>query len=367
MANKQPSEGKLFRRSIRLPSDDGKRHRCVVSAYTERELEIKYREKLMELAKTDYRFAKTITIENFFPHFLEVYVRPHVRDNAYKDKKARLQTYLIDPLGRQELSEIPPSALQKILNSQKGKSRSFLSKLKGEITAFFDAAEDENLLTKNPARRLFLPPCEDQERRALTLEERAAFLKAAEKHKHGLLFLVMYYCGLRPGEAKALTYADIDYNRQCLSVNKALENHTGIIKPPKTKSGIRTVPIPDALFQKLPRKKGKELLFQGDRTKKPLSEATYSRAWQSLLNLMDVELGAKRYRNKIIPETSVVDRKLTPYYLRHTYCSMLPELGVDIKTAQYFMGHANISVTANTYQHITERMFENGASRIVNM
>ena len=367
MANKQPNEGKLLRRAIRLPSDDGKRHRCVVSAYTEKELEIKYREKLMELAKNDYRFAKSSTLRSFFPHFLEVYVRPHVRDHAFRDKKARLETYLITPYGRRELSDITPGILQKILNDQKGKSRSFMTKLRGELCAFFDAAEDENLLTRNPARRLILPPCEDKARRALTLEERAAFLKAAEDHKHGLLFLIMYYCGLRPGEALALTYDDIDHQRRSITVSKSIEKISGAIKSPKTKSGFRTVPIPKALLEKLPNKKGSALLFQGDRSKKPLSQATYKRAWNAILNRMDIEMGAKRYRNKIIPETSVVDRSLTPYYLRHTYCSMLPELGIDIKTAQYFMGHSNISVTANTYQHITERMFESGAARIENM
>ena len=321
----------------------------------------------MELAKNDYRFAKSSTLRSFFPHFLEVYVRPHVRDHAFRDKKARLETYLITPYGRRELSDITPGILQKILNDQKGKSRSFMTKLRGELCAFFDAAEDENLLTRNPARRLILPPCEDKARRALTLEERAAFLKAAEDHKHGLLFLIMYYCGLRPGEALALTYDDIDHQRRSITVSKSIEKISGAIKSPKTKSGFRTVPIPKALLEKLPNKKGSALLFQGDRSKKPLSQATYKRAWNAILNRMDIEMGAKRYRNKIIPETSVVDRSLTPYYLRHTYCSMLPELGIDIKTAQYFMGHSNISVTANTYQHITERMFESGAARIENM
>lgn len=367
MTKKQSSEGKLLRRSIRLPSDDGKRHRCVVSAYTEKELEIKYREKLMELAKNDYRFAKTTTVRSFFPHFLEIYVRPHVRDNAYNDKKARLQTYLVEPYGRRDLSDITPGILQKILNDQKGKSRSFMTKLRGELCAFFDAAEDENLLTRNPARRLILPPCEDKARRALTIKERDAFLKAAPKTKHGLLFLVMYYCGLRPGEALALTYDDIDHRRRSITISKSIEKISGEIKAPKTKSGFRTVPIPDALLEKLPDKKGSALLFQGDRSKKPLSKSSYKKAWHSILNGMDIEMGAKRYRNKIIPETSIVDRSLTPYYLRHTYCSMLPEFGVDIKTAQYFMGHSNISVTANTYQHVTEKMFAAGAEQIKNM
>ena len=357
-----PTVQKLLRKYIDLPSDDGKRHRVTVSATTEKELEQKYRAKLMELAKNDFRFAKTATVANFFKRYMQYYVRP-MRPGARHDKEARLQRYLVDPLGGYELSSITTPMLQKLLNDQSDKSKSFLAKLKGELTAFFEAAEDEALVPRNPCKRLFLPACESKERRALTEEERKTFLAAANRQKHGLIFLFIYYCGLRPGEARALTFADIDYENHTVNVNKALEDRTGEIKSPKTKSGYRTVPIPDELFAKLP-PAGKGYLFKGDQSGKLLSSSNYKRSWQSILNFMDIEMGAKTYRNKILPDTSVVDRNITPYYLRHTYCSMLAENGVDIKTAQYFMGHSNISVTANIYQHVTQKMFNAGAEKV---
>lgn len=354
----------LYRKFIDVPSNDGKRHRITVSARSERELEIKYREKLIELAKNDFRFARTVTVRNFFPHYMEVYQRPNMRDAAYHDKHARLQTYFVSQLGDASIDSITASTLQKILNDNRDKSKSFLSKLKGEITAFFDAAEDEGMLQRNPCHRLFVPACTSGKRRALTPEERKAFLAAAKSHKNGLLFLTMYYCGLRPGEARALTYDDIDPNGRTIRINKAVESRTGKIKPPKTASGNRTVPIPDGLLPLLPTKKGKGYVFTGGHSGKPISNASYKRAWQAILNRMDIEMGAKTYRNKIIEKTSVVDRSLTPYYLRHTYCSILPEKNVDIKTAQYLMGHSSITVTADIYQHVTDQMFEAAASKI---
>lgn len=358
---------KTYRKFIRIPSDDGKRHRVAVTAKSERELEIKYREKIIELARTNHRYAESVTVENYFPHYMETYVRPHLRDKAYTDKKARLQRYFVLPYADVELTNITAPMLQKLLNDQKGKSKSFLSKLKSEITAIFDVADDEGLLRRNPCRRLVIPAAEERSRRALTAEERQAFLKAADRQKHGLLFLIIYYCGLRPGEVRALTYNDIDLEKRTIQVNKALEESTGKIKPPKTRSGIRTVPIPDELLRRLPKKNGAELIFRGDRSKKALSASNYKRAWQSILNYMDIEMGAKTYRNKILTDTSVLDRSLTPYYLRHNYCSMLAEKSVDIKTAQYFMGHSSINVTANIYQHVTDQMFESGANKIRNL
>ncbi|MBQ8893049.1 MAG: site-specific integrase [Clostridia bacterium] len=359
-----PTERKRYRRYIDVSSNDGKRHRIVVSAYSEKELEQKYREKMMELAKNDFRFTKKATLRSFFSHYMEYYLRPDLRPGARHDKEARLQRYLIDPLGDREFSRITAQTLQQLLNSHTGKSRSFLSKLKGEITAFFAAAEEEDLITRNPCRNLFLPPCENKSRRALTEEERKAFLAAAKKHRHGTLYLFMYYCGLRPGEARALMPADINYIQRTVTIKRAIEERTGEIKDPKTKSGFRTIPIPDALFELIPKRINTKYLFPGEQKGSIITKASCDRAWKAILNLMDIEMGAKRYRNKILPETSVLDRSITPYYLRHTYCSILAEKEIDIKTAQYFMGHSSIAVTANIYQHVTERMFVSGADKL---
>ena len=52
------------------------------------------------------------------------------------------------------------------------------------------------------------------------------------------------------------------------------------------------------------------------------------------------------YRNQLIPPLPLAD-DFVPYDLRHTYCTDLARAGVDIRTAQKLMGHANISVTAD--------------------
>ena len=44
--------------------------------------------------------------------------------------------------------------------------------------------------------------------------------------------------------------------------------------------------------------------------------------------------------------------KITPHVCRHTYCSNMSRAGMNPKTLQYLMGHADISVTLNTYTHV---------------
>lgn len=62
-------------------------------------------------------------------------------------------------------------------------------------------------------------------------------------------------------------------------------------------------------------------------------------------------MGAKIYRNALIPPMPLAG-DFTPYCLRHTYCTDLCRAGVDIRTAQRLMGHANISITADIYTHV---------------
>lgn len=41
-----------------------------------------------------------------------------------------------------------------------------------------------------------------------------------------------------------------------------------------------------------------------------------------------------------------------PHVCRHTYCSNMAKTGINPKSLQYLMGHADISVTLNTYTHV---------------
>ena len=46
---------------------------------------------------------------------------------------------------------------------------------------------------------------------------------------------------------------------------------------------------------------------------------------------------------------------ISAHTMRHTGCTRMAEQGLDMKVVQYIMGHANIGVTMEVYNHITER------------
>ena len=180
--------------------------------------------------------------------------------------------------------------------------------------------------------------------------------EVAKKHYAGPWVLLMLDCGLRRGETVAIGANDIKDG--LLRISRAVEYKTNsnqaTIKEPKSESGVRFVPIPAELVAQLNTKK-RYFFLQKDGTM--LTQTNLRRMWSSFHRACDRAAGAKIYRNKIIEHAFAED--ITPHYLRHTYCTNLYRQGVDLKTAQYLMGHADISTTANIYSHVTEEDVRN--------
>ena len=172
----------------------------------------------------------------------------------------------------------------------------------------------------------------------------------------------MLRCGLRPGETAALKKADVDLESRTLHVRAARESGSGREKAPKTAAGLRDVPIPEDLVPWLQRQLKADAapwLFTQKDKKSPLSEASMRRRWETVKKYMDIELGARtervklpgarRHSGKIVRHAIAPD--LTPYCLRHTFCTDLQRAEVPINVAKELMGHADIATTANIYTH----------------
>ena len=69
-----------------------------------------------------------------------------------------------------------------------------------------------------------------------------------------------------------------------------------------------------------------------------------------------VALHWEKYLEHIVQKYNKIYRiqmpKVTPHVCRHTFCSNMAKSGINPKTLQYIMGHADISVTLNTYTHV---------------
>lgn len=83
-----------------------------------------------------------------------------------------------------------------------------------------------------------------------------------------------------------------------------------------------------------------------------MTDSAFSSAWHSYMNHLNLMYGGKN-ASRSRPKIEVI-KPFTPHMLRHTYATMLYDAGVDIKSAQKFLGHANIEMTLSVYTHLTK-------------
>ena len=291
------------------------------------------------------------TVDHWFKEWVETYKNAAgLTPKSLKMYDEKYRNYIQPVIGAMKLRDVREIHLQKILNDQAGRSYSHVSKIRLVLKEMFSRARKTRIITFDPAEDLKLPATQKNSHRAITETERAAILSLAPSHRSGLWVLMMLYAGLRPGETVALNWADIDFERNEIHVHKAVESGSERIKETKTEAGNRDVPMHADLKYHLLRVQGKpeSPVFQtgaGNRH----NHKSLQRLWNSFARDLDIKLGAELRRNQIIKHAIAPD--LTPYCLRHTFCTDLQKAGVPINIAKELMGHSDISVTANIYTH----------------
>lgn len=312
-----------------------------VYGYTEEERIEKKALKIDQLKRGEITVDSGMTVNAWAEQFLDVYKVNSMKDYVFDNYKWSLEHYVLDSLGKYKLKDIKPIMCQRVLNQLDGMSTSLIHKTHVQMREMFQKAVDNQLIRSNPAASVTPPQGTKNSRRSLTESEEAAFLKAAKKHPHGLLFMFMWGCGCRPSEAANICGRDIMLKEGRLILH---------IRGTKTKASDRYVPIPKDVADMLPERPEPFLPIVRSSEGNKIDARSQRRAWKSMERLMNIELGCKMYRNQLIPPYPLA-ADLCSYCLRHTYCTNLQRRGVDIRQAQYLMGHSSIRMTADIYTH----------------
>jgi len=159
---------------------------------------------------------------------------------------------------------------------------------------------------------------------------------------------IAIYTGLRKGELLALTQDDLDFEKREIRVTKSIYYVAGnpYVKTPKTKKGIRTVPIINAIYDTL--KNINNYILFPDKNGNYMKEGCFASYW-------------RRFRRESGTKCSL-------HQLRHLYATLLYENEhIQLKDAQYLLGHAQISTTADIYQDIRQGQKEKIKQAIMDM
>lgn len=203
----------------------------------------------------------------------------------------------------------------------------------------FAYAYEMEYIEKNPCTTVKLKFSKDTEikkREAATAAEESIIKNLPDDMPFAFLAKFLLFTGCRRGEALAITPEDIDFDNMLVSINKTVEwlgNKPQIKSQPKTVAGNRKIPIPEILLNELRNRKNRQYIFQNNEGEL-YNNSQVTREW-----------------NRLKKETGI---NCTPHQLRHSYATMLFDAGIDVKTAQMWLGHTDIKTTLDTYTHLSE-------------
>ncbi len=358
MAKKTPS-GK-FRGKVTIGVDqDGKSIYKYVSAPTKRELE-----NVKAAVREHFIYGREIPQDQQFFEYAEQWYtlkkEPFISDASRASYKSCFMKHLLPAFGLQQMKAISAAQIQAFVNGFAGASRSQITMVIGTLKQIFASAYADGAIERDPTVALIRPKASKKDgRRPLTKEETARVLDVIQTHPEGMLLAVLYYLGVRRGEALGLKWSDFDFSEDQVHIQRDIDftGSTACEGELKTDAADRYVPVPTELKEMLLASHGAPdaYLFH---TKKgePLSQGTYKRIWARLMvacgcvEWREVKEGTSR-PDDILKQ---VKPTITPHFFRHNYVTLLYESGVDPLVAMKIVGHTDYQTTANIYTHLKE-------------
>lgn len=324
----------------RLKKRPDGRYRCVYHGiafygYTEDEALDAREEYKRQEAAGEYVRKNSQTVEEYADYWLPIH-KGDVKQTTYNAYKSLLKN-ILPPIAGILLKDVSSDDISELYASLNKKSASYIHKAKILISAIFDSAVDAGYIPKNPCRAQSVKPPKGTRgsHRAVTEDERTLILSTP--HRMQLAALIMLYCGLRRGEVLALKSSDIHGDSLTVSRSVYYVSNQPIVSAPKSHAGIRTVPIPSVLRPFLSDLRG--FVYPGGNNT-PATEQAFSRGWEAYRKALSAAAGHP------------VD--IRPHDLRHSYCTMLRDAGVDMKQAMLWMGHADEKMILRIYDHVTD-------------
>ncbi|HEU5378141.1 MAG TPA: site-specific integrase, partial [Ktedonobacteraceae bacterium] len=291
-------------------------------------------------------------------------VKPNRRPRTYERYEAIARLHINPILGKVKLQALIPRHI-KLLQSQNlksGLSNTTVGAIHEMLHKALDDAWKLELVKRNVCDMVSPPRRQHKEYQPLNARQSRKLLDVAKGHPQETLFVLALATGMRRGELLGLKWQDIDFSSQVLYVKRALsrlptqmgkeKGDLYIEADLKTKSSKRSVALAgfaiDALKQH--RTRQNEIRRQAGETWQDhdyvfcKSDGTHLNPGHDVLVQLKILL-----KKAGLPNVRFHD-------LRHSVATFLLSMGVHPKVVQDILGHTEISMTLDTYSHVSPTM-----------
>ena len=324
--------------------------------------------------------SSKITLDEYFEYWMKMYAKSGRKATTCTNYKSYYNTYILNKnIGKKPIKKISKADCQMVINEMigKGLSHSTMANLKSCLNNIFDCAIDDDILVKNPVKNIKLPQTETKKREAVPLEQVSLFMDFVKDNARFSysypLIVTLFNSGARIGELAALTWNDMDFENNIVTVNKTVNRYrkkdygfTMGVASVKSKSSVRTFAMNGymkaiLLRLKLQRPQKTPVLPFVDDAGNVRGNIegfvflnSYGNVWSEPAFNNLIKRIIEAYNKEALLHGKETLEEFCPHQSRHTYTSAAYEAGVDMKAVSQMLGHASDSVTLNVYTHLSQ-------------
>ena len=322
---------------------------------------------MIDVDEGTFQSACRYTLEDWIEIWLQEFVLTTVKPYTYDSYKSTCTNYIIPSLGKTKITELKTLQIQKFYSSlitEKGLSPKTVKNIHGILHRTLEAAVRVDILKDNPTKKCDVPRARRKEIAPIDTEKFPDFIKAIQGTRFEAIYFVTLFTGLRQGEVLGLTWDCVDFERDCLTINKQLTKTHKVggeytLSSTKTDRGRVVVCAPSVM----------ETLRRWKVHQEGMAEEAGS-LWDNKWNLVFTnEFGrylchVTVYKDfkRIVNEIGLGGERF--HDLRHSYALVCLEAGDDIKTLQSNLGHATSSFTLDVYGSVSQRMKRQSADNM---
>lgn len=356
-----------------------------VSGATEREVKDKakalknfYAEKEKVYANLKIKQSE-ITLEEWIKIWIKDYKRLTIAESTLAGYISKINSYIRPYFKNKKIQEIDKNNIQLFVNYmatlKKKKSRNDTKRQSNNLLSIktikdtvkilrmiFDDAQDiMNLLGTNPVHKLKYPKRKAAKpKEIMSIEEQIAVTNFLLSEYNGIAYLTLFVLGVRASELAGFLWKDLDKIFGEIHVERGFQivdiYDDDLVKlrserkytELKSETSDRIVPVMPLLRVAL-EKYREEIMHKLGITDPTLldNESIFKTSTGNTITSDYL-----RHRLQYVLKKYGFKKKVTVHELRHTFATRCLEAGIDMKTLQTFLGHADYKTTANIYSHV---------------